>query len=291
MTEELSPDSSESEVSSFEDAVERARAETTSDTESSEARPADQTASAEAEKASPEPEHLAWVKKVSGNVDPQTGQLIVDSVAKQAFELNKQNQQVLGQMQQVRQLLLHPEVLPIVQRIAAGGKSETEKPKAEAEKTDQEILQEFVDARVNELTKNLQQRNDRVYQKFLASEFENTYRRIKEEFPNYDEIREEVGALVAASAKDAGLSPDQLMAYLAENGRLYDAIRTGVVNVLFPKLQSQAKTKSEESGKEKLRAKLPSKGTPSSKVRSDKSVATFEDAVRAAKEELGMATT
>ena len=75
-----------------------------------------------------EPEHVKWVKSIDGDWDPKTGQIIPEKVAKRAFELNKQAQASTQKLNQLTQLVQHPEIAKIVSRLTNPDADEPETP-------------------------------------------------------------------------------------------------------------------------------------------------------------------
>lgn len=238
-----------------------------------------------------EPEHVKWAKSVSGNVDDQ-GNLNVDRVLKQAYELNRQNQLTAQQLAQLKTVLQHPGVLKALEEATKGKPPEAEKPAPDAEKSEIDILNDHIDERITAATKDLTERNQLLFQDLVETKLNLTYAKLCEEFgkTDYDGIRDQIGQQIHAVAQRANTTPQALIEFMIRNGSLYDTFASAARNILYPRLKEQrasaaaaAEQKSVE-GKRNLKA-MPS-GTSSKSVAKPKAIETFDDAVRAAEEEL-----
>jgi hypothetical protein len=277
--------------------------------EASEA-PAEKAAPAEEETAEEEPveepEHIKWAKSIEGDYDKETGELIPERVAKRAYELNKQYQPTAQRNAELNKLLLHPEIYPHVARIMSGtappAKEETKEP--ETEKTEEQILEEFVDGRAKKLVEPLQQQNELLFKNYHDNQVSSTYQRLKESFGNdddgnpvYDTISAEVGRQVAHQASLMKQDPQTFIGNVVRHGLatgnhdlLFNVFSSAARNVLFPRLVEQNTEKKGQAERQavdrKKKAALPKKGTPSKSVSADKEIKTFDDAVKEAEREM-----
>ena len=192
-----------------------------------------------------EPEYIKWVKSIDGDSDPKTGEIIIDKVAKRAFELNKQAQTNAQKLNQLNQLLQHPALAPHVQRIIAGGNGEVveAKPEEKKDRTDEEVLEDWVNKRIEDRLKPLVEENRMLYNQYAENTMAVAYSKLKDEFgaddagkPMYDSVREQVGEQLAAAATQAGVKPQDLWNELIKRGTLYDTLASTARNILYPQL-------------------------------------------------------
>ena len=302
MPEETAPEqvvetteSAPSSATTFEEAIEQAEA--AQEGTGAESAATEPKASPTVEQAE-EPEHVRWAKSVNGNVDPATGQIVHDRVLKQAFELNKQAQHQAQVLSQLEAVFKHPRIASVLAEIS-GAAAPKLPDQPEAEKTDEQRLEEYVNERIQKAIGPIQAINQPLVAKYVDSEMNNTYNRLKEEFgtddsgvPLYDTVRDQVVASLAQAAANAGLTPHDLATRLALSGKLYESFATATRNLLFPKV-AEAARKAKTSGaslEAAKRAQLVPKGTPAREVKpAGRKVDSFEDAVEAAEEELAKA--
>jgi len=246
-----------------------------------------------------EPEHVKWAKGIDGDWDPATGQFHTDRVLKRAFELNKQNQAAAQRLAQINQALQHPEIAAVLQKVYGQPQQQPAQPakkEPEGEKTDEQILSEFVEERVKKLVSPIEQRAALVYQKYLKSEVELTRQTLREEFGKegdayvYDSVAPDVVGRLSAMAQEANTTLDQLVSYLVDRGKLTDTVREVTQTILYPKIrekavQTQVQTQQKQI-EQKKGTRLTSSGTPAKQVKPVKKVDSFADAVAAAEEEL-----
>lgn len=237
------------------------------------------------------PEHVRWAKSVSGNADDQ-GNLIPDRLAKQAFELNKQYQPVVQRLAQLEKVLQHPRILAAMNELNQPAPSPTKQDAAE--KTDEQILQEFVDKQIEERTAPLKQQAALAYQRAIQAETETAYVKLCEEFgkEQYDGIAPQIGAQMQAASQQSGIPVQQLIEFLVQRGQLYSTFEAAARSHLYPQLRDQVKKVQETASQQKLEEKkrttvVPAKGVSAASVtKAAPKIESFEDAIRAAEEEL-----
>lgn len=258
--------------------------------EPQEAQPEQETPAAPPE----EPEHVKWVKSVQGNVD-EKGEIVLDRVLKQAYELNRQNQTVAQRLAQINQALQHPEVVAALQR--AYGQQPAQQPaKQEGEKSDEEILAEFVEERVKKIVSPIEQRAQLLYQTHVLDQVNLTRATLREEFGKdgeayiYDQVAPDVVNRLASIAAENNVTLDAVISFLVDRGKLTDTIRELTQTILYPKIREKAvATQTEVKQKaieQKKGTRLTSAGTPAKQVKAVKKIESFMDAVEAAEEEL-----
>ena len=209
---ESPPETPESEPSNFEEsaaAAEKTLLENTGEetpapivTPTTEAAPVE--GEAEVKVDDTDPEHIAWAKSINGHFDPDKG-FDSERITKQAFELNKQNQSQAANLKQLQEAFQHPEIAEVFRKVylQPNGAQPTEAPaeKPDGEKTNEEILTDFVDKRYDEKVGKIAQQNNFVYQQQLQREYQNVADTLDKEFPNYAEIKESVNNSVAQAAR------------------------------------------------------------------------------------------
>jgi len=298
---ESTPETPESEPSSFEESADAAQKELASSeaetpvevTPTVDTPPTEEPVETKVEDT--DAEHIAWAKSIKGHFDPDKG-FDTERLTKQAFELNKQNQSQAANLKQLQEAFQNPEIAEVFRKVYLQG-NQTESPtpdvKPDSEKTNEEILTDFVDKRYDEKVGPLVKQNQFAYDKLLQREYQSTVETMKGEFPNYETISNDVNNAVAQAAADAGVTNETLLEYLAVNGKLVDTFRSAARNILYKPLQEKVTTteKVEEQVKaslEKQKAtQLPGQGSPSSSV--DQKInekMSFDDALEAAEEEL-----
>ena len=166
-------------------------------------------------------------KSIDGDSDPETGEIIIDKVAKRAFELNKQAQTNAQKLNQLNQLLQHPALAPHVQRIIAGSNGEVVevKPEEKKDRTDEEVLEDWVNKRIEDRLKPLVEENRMLYNQYAENTMAVAYSKLKDEFgaddagkPMYDSVRAQVREQLAAAATQAGVKPQDLWNELIKRG-------------------------------------------------------------------------
>jgi hypothetical protein len=181
-------------------------------------------------------------------------------------------------------------------------KEETKEP--ETEKTEEQILEEFVDGRAKKLVEPLQQQNELLFKNYHDNQVSSTYQRLKESFGNdddgnpvYDTISAEVGRQVAHQASLMKQDPQTFIGNVVRHGLatgnhdlLFNVFSSAARNVLFPRLVEQNTEKKGQAERQavdrKKKAALPKKGRPSKSVSADKEIKTFDDAVKEAEREM-----
>jgi len=299
---ESAPETPESEPSTFEESSDAAQKELeSSETETAaETTPTVETTppteeSVETKVEDTDAEHIAWAKSIKGHFDSEKG-FDTERLTKQAFELNKQNQSQAVNLKQLQEAFQHPEIAEVFRKVYLQGtpsEPTVTADKPDSEKTNEEILTDFVDKRYDQKIGPIVQQNQFAYQKLLQDEYKATAETMKSEFDNYDEISQQVNNVVAQAAVDAGVTNVVLLEYLAVNGKLVDTFRSAARNLLYKPLQEKVATteKLEEQVKasiEKQKAtQLPGQGTPASGVEQKiPEKMSFDDAMEAAEEEL-----
>lgn len=235
-----------------------------------------------------------WVKSVSGNVGPD-GQIIPDRIHRQAYELNRQNQKTAQEIAEYRRLLSDPKVAEAIRAATSGAEVKAKEQPEEREKTDEQILQEFVEQKAKELFEREYgprlRDADIAWQRQFESDMVATRNRLDQEFgkDEYESVKEEVGQAIAHAAAEARLHPVALLQDLSRRNRLYDTLASAARNALYPKIRQAAvtaKTAAENAQVAKAKsAKLPGKGTPAQAVNKSHKINSFQDALEAALEE------
>lgn len=283
-------------INSFEDAANAALAEhQESGNEAAEPETQEAAPEQKAPEPEPEPEHTRWVKSVSGNVDDK-GQIIADRIYKQAYELNKQNQATAREIAQYRRMMQHPEVAAAMQRVQTGAPPpQPAKQEPEEEKTDEQILEEFVRAKAKDLFEREYGPKLRdaeiAWTRQFNADLAATQSKLHEEFgkEEYEAVKEEVGAHIAEQAQLLGVHPIILLQELSRRDKLYPTLASAARNILYPRLRetiSKAKAETEAAKVNTAKgAKLPGKGTPAAAVKQSRKIDSFQDAYKAAMDE------
>jgi hypothetical protein len=222
-----------------------------------------------------EPEHIKWVKSIDGDTNKETGEILVEKVAKRAFELNKQNQTVAQQLAQLQQILRNPEVAKAVLNVVAPGQQPAPaKPATEkAEKTDQEILDEYLEGKLNERITPLVQQNQMLYMEYAKGQMQNAIGQLRQTFgndesgkPNFDAIGPEVFQQIGVAAQRAGVHPNQFIDALIRNGQLYPTLEATAKTILYPKMKEQVEALRNRTVQDKKKVNLTKPGTPAKSV-------------------------
>ena len=257
------------------------------------AAPAKTVSDAKAEEA----EHIRWVKKVDGLVDKDTGELNLDRIAKAYYEMNKGFQTKAQQINQITQLLADPDIKAFIDR-KVSGKPEPAPAKVEekGEKTDEDILREFIDERakaiatemVGPVNQKLQQA-DVVIQRHIQSETISAGEKMAEEYgkDEFEAMWPEIYQTVANAAAGQRMNPDTLIQSLVMNGAWFQTMQNIANNLVAPKYKNElAELKKQRESKEleaKKRTRLTTgKGSSEKSVREAVKVRSIRDAARAA---------
>lgn len=236
-----------------------------------------------------EPDHIRWAKSVEGNL--QDGQLNVDRITKQAFESNKQLQTLSQQMAQLTGVLRHPKVEEALRSIVLPSET-APKGTPEEEKTDEQILDDFVGERIKKAIEPILPQVSVLKQKYVQSECELTYQRMREDFGRvddndpksgfvYDSVRDEVTRVIATAAQQAGVSLLQLMEYLVDSGNLHQTFSNATKSLLYPRIREQVGRVKTQSVDEKKRLRTTPSGNSGARPAA-KNIQNFRDAVDAA---------
>lgn len=244
----------------------------------------------------PEPEEIKWVKSIDGSVNKE-GEIIVDRLAKRAYESNKQAQTTAQENAQLRKMLQHPEVMAALNRIQnpQAAQPKEEKP-AEENLTDEQILQKFIKQTLTSELDPLRQENALLFQKFAESQVNDTMTKLKEEFgedeegkPVYDSVRDEVGRRLSVVAQQSGMTLPQLTEYLIRKQALYDTLSSTARNILYPKLKERISNLQVKKVEDKKKTNLlGNKGSSAQNVKKSndaKQINSIADALRLAEEE------
>jgi len=267
-----------------------------------------------------DPEHVAWAKRVEGMYDAASNSLNADRLAKGYYELNRAFQQTAQERANLLQALQHPEVLNLLQRLSGrGGPTPPPQPtaptngSAPAAEEDpareydryvrqraQEEATRLIQEQLGPMLVPLAQNNQVMYQQYLVQRAQNTVNQLREEFGKaedgtfvYDGVAQEVNNHLNQLAGQYGMSYAQLFQQLEvldrqRPGTLYSVFQGAVRQAMYPRLvQSSQQLKQQVPQVDaKRRAAGTPKGTPAKDVRRAESVEDFDDAYRAAKEEL-----
>lgn len=264
---------------------------------------ATETAPAAAGTTVEEPEHVRWAKAIEGDFDPVTGRFVEDRIVKRAFELNRQNQSQAQQIQQIRQALQDPEVRAAIQearnrRQAPAAPTQT----PPAEKTDEQILEEFVMERVNRTLQPVLQkiipRVEQYRQGQVNVHKDQTYAQLREEFGAdesggyvYDSIAPQVAEAFDTAAQRLGTTRDELVSALVDRGQLLPTIRSIARDVDWQRQREAAAIVASAQSAAAVNAKRgtrlsPARGTPSGAVSQSKKINSIADAWEAAEAEI-----
>lgn len=246
-----------------------------------------------------EPEELRWVKSTSGLVDPSTGAISTERLAKQAFEANKQLQTQARTLSQLQTLLQIPKIAQVLAEVT--GTAQPKPTEAAEPQTDEQILEAFVQQRIQQALGPAEQRLQALYARHEESQFEACHKQLQEEFGKtedgqhfvYDTVARQVGEQIESVAARANVNPRALLSHLIANGMLYETFQSAARNVLFGTIQQKAKAAQEQASSatlaQKKRTQLTAVGSPARSVATvQKSAASFEDAAELAEKELGI---
>jgi len=282
----------------FEQASEAALEEHPEESGEVEASPESAPAGEETPKAEAEADHLAWVKSVGGNTN-EDGSLNVDRITKQAHELHLQTQKQSQSLKALEESLTHPLIAQAFRDVHMGGDTPAvaSKPVEESTepKTNEEILGEFIDKRTKPQIDELNGTIAFLKTKALNAEYKNVQTQLETEFPNYSEIKDDVGKIIGDISAKAGISSGDLLAQLAFDGSLFETLKSAAINALYPGLK-EAKTKAAEAvvvvdGEKQKRARLGLPTGSASQVSKENAPATsWEEALEQAEQELAAAS-
>lgn len=250
-----------------------------------------------------EPEHYRWAKAIEGDFDPATGKFVEDRIVKRAFELNRQNQAQAQQIQQIRQALQDPEVRAAIQEARARRGTPPNQPQAPpAEKTDEQILEEFVMERVNRTLQPVLQRIiprvEQYRQGQVNQQQDQTYAQLREEFGAddsggsvYDSIAPQIAEAFDTAAARLGTTRADLVSALVDRGQLLPTIRSIARDVDWQRQREAAarvaSAQNAAATDAKRRTRLgPGRGTPQGNVSPSKKIDSIADAWEAAEAEI-----
>lgn len=299
---------------SFEQSWEAARAELLPESEKSQVdeavvQPPDESGEsgqAETEQAAPpepEPDHIRWVKSVSGHFDAKTNQINIDRVAKQAYELQKALGQRDNQINQINTLLQRPEILEAIDRMQKGGKQETQQQKQEEPQSEEAVLADFVkktvDAEYKPVVTKMEQTIQVLTQNFTRAKVNEARSELRSDLGNdesgsplIDGVWDEVANTISQTAVRAGLNPDKVIEMMAANDTLKQTVADVAKQILFPRFREAVAAKKAEPAKvpTETKRKLAASPRPTSNARpAEFDINSFDDAVTAAKRELKIA--
>lgn len=238
-----------------------------------------------------EPEHIKWAKSVDGYVDKETGQIISDRIAKAAYETHKQTQAQAQRLNQLEQLMKHPEVSAALTKIInPQPAAKIVETVPETEKTDEEILEEWIQQQIEKQIEPLKNENQMLYQEYAQNIMTNTYTKLKDEFGNdeagkpvYDSIKEDVARQLATAAKQANMPFETLWNELIRRGSLYETLSSTARNLLYPRMKEKITLLQSKKVEDKKRLNLPGKGTPVQSVNVvEKKIKSIMDAAKIA---------
>ena len=253
------------------------------------------------------PEHLGWARSVSGLADPTTGEISVDRLAKQAFEVNKAFQAQARTLAQFEGLLKIPKIAAAFRELAGDpGPAPPAVAKAtdgEAPQTEEQILADFVRGELKKFIEPtlapLQQQIQTVYKQYEDSQMELAYRNLQEEFGKtedgqhyvYDTVRDQVASMIVETARQANVQVGTLLSHLIRNNQLAQTFSSAARNILFPAVRQQVETVRKAADIKKMadqkRTRLTSPGSPARDVGTvRKQAPTFEEAAEQAEQEL-----
>ena len=249
-----------------------------------------------------EPEELGWVKSISGLVDPTTGQISTERLAKQAFEANKQLQTQARTLSQLQTLLQIPKIAAVLQEVTGATQAQPAKqPESTEPQTDEQILESFVQERIQAALGPERQRLQALYARHEENQFGECHKRLQEEFGKtedgqhfvYDTVAAQVGEQINTAAARAGVNPRQLLSELVARDMLYETFQSAARNVLFPTFKQQAEGAKKQAETatlaQKKRTQLTPAGSPSRNVGvAPRNVTSFEDAAEQAEKDLGI---
>jgi len=296
--EEYSAPTPQAEPSSIEESWELARGTSERTTpDSVESEPA-----APEGNASQEPDHIAWAKSRPWNVLPD-GNLNIDAVVKQAFELNRGFQTQAQQIAQIRQFLSDPQVVQAIAQIRGQQQQAAPAPaeKPLDEKTDEELFAELVQRQVDEKLKAIAPilvQTQTLHQERLGRIKAETLQQLAMEFgPEspvpIQQIEPFLMQRIQMTAQQMGTTPQVIFDHLAERGNLYQALAAQAREIAFLIQRETGKTPvvepmspTPQQQRNPVRANLSRPGSPSYVSPAERDISNFEDAWQAAKEEL-----
>ena len=242
-----------------------------------------------------EPDYVRWVKSVSGNTDAQ-GNINVDRVLKQAYELNRQNQLVAQKLSQFNQALQHPEIQKVVMRLA--NPQQAQEP-AQAELTDEQILnqhiEKIIEQRMSPVLSPLQEQAQLAFERAVKAETDSAFYALQEEFgkDEFNSVIPEIQNQLQMASLQSGVPIPQILGLMVQRGALYPAMAQIARNALFPQLKQRINQASQTAqdqnieAKKKLTMAAVKGGTPVKQVsKPAPKIDTWEDAWKAAEKEL-----
>lgn len=239
-----------------------------------------------------EPEHVKWAKSVSGNTDGE-GNIIQDRVLKQAYELNRQNQQTARELAQLNLALRHPEVAQAIQRVIAGTPAKPEPVAERADKTDEQILAEFVEDKIASKIKPVVESNEALVSRLVLNDCNSTYEKLTKEFgkENFDAVLPAINQQLNAVAQQTGISFPELTKRLVLTERLSEVYSNAARSMLYEKLkqdraqEAQTKQASTVEAKKKLTAVPVQSSTGKTLSKPAREIKDFWDAAKLAEEQ------
>jgi hypothetical protein len=263
--------------------------------------------SAQGEQAGAEaPEHIRWFKSFGGTLESPES---IDRALKQAYEVNKHNERVSREIAELRTLQQRQQEL---------APRKDDKPVAAEEpreKSEIEILEEIIDARVEAKTKaqaevlaQVEERyvNDacltakRDLQKFYGTTVVPDGKGGQQEVPIYDLILPEIGNAVQGYLQANNIDSKVFFKEMVRRGTLIPTFQSLANAILMPRLQqalngkqqTQAKAEADQAKQQaeldrQKAAVLPKRGSPAGEVTKTRVVNSIHDAARLAEEELG----
>lgn len=239
-----------------------------------------------------EPEHVKWAKSVSGNTDGE-GNIIQDRVLKQAYELNRQNQQTARELAQLNLALRHPEVAQAIQRVIAGTPAKPEPVAERADKTDEQILAEFVEDKIASKIKPVVESNEALVSRLVLNDCNSTYEKLTKEFgkENFDAVLPAINQQLNAVAQQTGISFPELTKRLVLTERLSEVYSNAAKSMLYEKFkqdraqEAQTKQASTVEAKKKLTAVPVQSSTGKTLSKPAREIKDFWDAAKLAEEQ------
>jgi len=240
--------------------------------------------------ASPEadPEHIKWVKSIDGDTDKETGEIVVDKVAKRAYELNKQMQEQARKISQFEKLLQHPDMISAMARVMnPNAKVESTEPKEPSkDKTEEQAFEEYLRKKFDEYVAPIKSENKTLFENHVKSQIDLTYESLKKEFgddddgkPIYDSVKDEVGRQIAQAANQSGITPMDLIKELIHRNALHQTLSATARNILYPRLNDKINSLKNAKLQDKKKVNLTKKGSPSTSVKlADKEINSIFDA-------------
>ena len=257
--------------------------------------------------AAEEPEHVRWAKRIDGYFDPGTGQFAHDRIIKGAFELNRQNQSQAQQIQQIRQALQDPDLRAYLEARRRGQPAApiVQPREPTAEKTDEQILEDFVLERAQKAIQPIVERLERLAprveqyrQQQVVGQVDQAYTALREEFGQdaaggyvYDMIAPQIADAFDSAATRLGATREQLVGALVDRGQLVGTIRSIARDIdwerqrQFVGRQLAAAQSADVESKRRTRLS-PGRGTPSGQVTPSRKIESISDAWEAAEAEI-----